>query len=69
MVSQISKRLYLSTGDKHEGKGYLCVISAGSPVFGDKDVFVLTVDYLPSHDAAREWFKKMQDEQPWAPRQ
>jgi hypothetical protein len=68
MSTQISKPLYLSIGDEHEEKGFLCVISAGSPIFGDTDITVLCVDYLQSHEAAREWFKRMQDEQPWARR-
>jgi hypothetical protein len=52
-----------------QNDGYIAVITDAHPQRGDGPVTVLTVDVLPSMKAAKAWFRRMQVERPWEPRQ
>ena len=69
-AGSMNGRLYLTFGeDTVNGRGYVCVISDGSPQVGDKHVTVLAVDYFKDLDGAKAWFAKMKIDRPWEPRQ
>lgn len=49
--------------------GYVAIISRGSPQLGDNEVVVLAVDIVQNMKAAKAWFRRMKEEQPWETRQ
>lgn len=53
---------------KPQNDGYIALITAGHPQFGDEEVTILSVSVVKNMEEAKQWFDKMKVEQPWIER-
>ena len=64
-------RYYLTVDrqKRHEGDGYVAVISIGSPQVGDEKVTILTATVVPNMKTAKRWYREQLASKPWETRQ
>lgn len=60
---------YLTIDWSAKHGAYISVISDGTPQKGHSPVLVLDVEVCKTRKAAKAWFHKACEEQPWMPRQ
>jgi hypothetical protein len=59
---------FLTVGPDPKGRGWLAVLSDGTPQLGHTDIEVLTLEILPTRKAAKKWFRECVITKPWIPR-
>lgn len=60
--------MYLTVGDDPHGRGLMAIASMGSPQKGDAHCTVLDVEIVKNMKEAKAWWRRIQRERPWEPR-